>query len=66
VSRISSFLSSETNRGYVYRVLLSIMPLLVAAKVVAPEEADTYLNVAFVVLGIGSTALAVKNTSTSS
>lgn len=54
---------TEATRAYIYRVLLSAQPLIVAYGLATDEIAVLWLSVASAVLGTG---LAVKNTSTGS
>jgi len=64
MTRLLSFLSSESNRAYVYRVAVAVLAAAAAARFITPDEVDVYLNVLLAVTGIGTTSLAVKNTST--
>ncbi len=53
----------EATRAWLYRIVLAVLPILTAYGVVAEEKAPLFAALAAAVL---STALAVKNTSTSS
>jgi hypothetical protein len=55
---------SEKKRAYFYRIALSILLLLAVYGVVSRDELPALLEVVAAVLGIGSSALATKNTST--
>lgn len=59
---MSTSLSSEATRGWIYRVLLSLQPIVVAYGLATDTEAVLWISVASAVLGTG---LAVKNTSVS-
>lgn len=52
------------NRAYVYRVVTTLMPLLILTGVLANDVAAEVVLIAAAVLGIGTPALAAANTST--
>lgn len=54
---------NEATRAWIYRVLLTLQPLIVFYGVATDTEAVLWLSVASAVLGTG---LAAKNTSTDS
>ena len=56
-----SWFQNETNRAWLYRVLLAVSALVVGYGLITDEQAVLWLAVAAAVLGNG---LAVKHTST--
>lgn len=52
---------TESTRAYIYRVLLTLQPIVVAYGLVTDEMAVLWVNVASAVLGLG---LATLNTTT--
>lgn len=55
----------ENQRAYIYRVCVALIPILVAAGIVAGGDAQLWLGLAAAVLGVGSAGLATANTTTS-
>jgi cation transporter-like permease len=55
---------SERTRAYAYRVALAALALLVLYGVVAGEALDEWAELVMAALGIGTSALAARNTST--
>jgi hypothetical protein len=55
---------TEATRAYVYRVAVALFAVAVAYGVVAADDVPVLLNVLIAVLGLGTTGLAVKHTST--
>jgi len=56
---------TEATRGYVYRVSLALLAVLSLYGLIGPDEIPVWTGVIVAVLGIGTSALATKNTSTS-
>lgn len=55
----------EATRAYIYRIIVTAIPLLVLAGVVVDSDtAQNILNLAAAVLGLGGGGLAAHNTST--
>jgi hypothetical protein len=54
----------ESTRAYVYRILLVLVPVLGFYGIAQEGEAELWLTVASVVLGVGASGLAAANTST--
>jgi hypothetical protein len=52
---------SPSTRGYIYTVLLAIIPVLVIYGLLAPEQVMVWTNLAAAVLGIPAIALARAN-----
>lgn len=58
------FKLSEAQRAYFYRVALTILGLLALYGFVKSEDVPTWLNLVGALLGVGSSGLAAKHTST--
>ncbi len=54
-------LTYET-RAWIYRVVVALLGLAVALKWIAPDSVQPIVNVVAIVLGLGASGLAVKNT----
>lgn len=55
---------NEAQRAYIYRIALAVLAILVARGFIADGEAPMWAEIIGSVLAIGSTGLAVANTST--
>ena len=55
---------SESTRAYIYRVLVVLAPVVGFYGIAQEGEAQLWLTVAGVVLGVSGNALAAANTST--
>lgn len=55
---------SEATRAYIYRIALAVLAALSLYGLIGPDEIPVWTGVIVAVLGIGTTALATKNTST--
>lgn len=58
------FKLSEAQRAYFYRVALTTLGLLVIYGLVKADEVPVWLNLVGAILGVGSSGLAAKHTST--
>lgn len=56
----------ESTRAYIYRVLTVLVPVVGFYGIAQEGEAELWLTVASVVLGVGAAGLASANTSTKS
>lgn len=54
---------NEATRAYIYRIIVALIPVLIALGVMTGDDAQVYLNLAAAILGLGSAGLATKNTS---
>lgn len=52
---------SVKTRRYIYSIAISVMPLLIALGYLQTGVAELVLNIASAVLGVGASALALKN-----
>jgi len=57
---------TEAQRHYIYGIALAIIAALAAYGILGPDEIPVWTGVVVAVLGIGTNALAVKNTSSKS
>lgn len=55
---------SERTRAYLYRVALAALAVLAGYGLIGADEVPLWLTLIVALLGISSTGLAVKNTST--
>jgi hypothetical protein len=55
---------SDTQRAYWYRIALALLAVASMLKLAGPDDIEVYAEVAMALLGIESTGLATKNTST--
>lgn len=51
----------QRTRHYIYNILIALVPLLVAAGFIVPDEAQLWLTLAAAVLGLAGTGLAQPN-----
>ena len=56
--------TDEKKRAALYRLLLALIPVLVAVGVIADDQAQVWLNFLAALSGFGGAALATANTST--
>lgn len=56
-------MQNEAVRAYIYRVIVALIPVLVALGVIAGDDVQLYLNLLSALLGFGSSMLATKHTS---
>lgn len=64
MTKLKDWLEVEANRAYVYRILLVVVPLLVAGGILTDGGAQVVLGVLAALLGFGAPALAAHKTST--
>lgn len=64
MTKIKLWLEVEAHRAYLYRILLVVVPLLVAGGILTDGGAQTILGVLAALLGFGAPALAAHKTST--
>lgn len=57
---------TEAKRAYFYRIALVVLLLLVGYGIVSKDDLPLFAELIAAVLGLGSAALATKNTSTKS
>lgn len=50
-------------RQYIYKVVLTLIPVLVAAGIALPGDVTVYLNLAAALLGVSGGAVALSNVS---
>jgi hypothetical protein len=55
---------NEKQRGWIYRVLLAVLPLLVLYGIISEGEAAQYAIIGAALLGVAADALATANTKT--
>ena len=55
---------TESTRAYIYRIALAALAVLSLYGIIGPDEIPVWTGVVVAVLGIGTSALATKNTST--
>ena len=57
-------IKNEATRAYIYRVVVALIPVLVALGVVAGNDVQLYLNLVSALLGFGTSMLATNHTRT--
>ena len=56
---------TESQRHYLYGICLAVIAVLSAYGILGPDEIPVWTGIIVAVLGVGSNALAVKNTDSS-
>lgn len=64
MTKLKAWLEVEAHRAYLYRILIVVVPLLVAGGVLTDGNAQTVLGILAALLGFGAPALAAHKTST--
>jgi hypothetical protein len=64
LAKLKKWIGREKSRAYLYRVAFALLVAAQGFRWLSVEESDLIANVLTAVLGVGASALAVKNTST--
>lgn len=57
-------LANEATRAYIYRVIATVIPILVLSGYLAGDQVQLWLNLAAAVLGLAGGGLAAAHTTT--